>query len=165
MFNPFYPFTDQLLQAFVARGKKYFIRQGYSRAKDPFDEGIKGCFLFTHYDNLTTAQDHYGAISHDPYRFLYEWNNPEHQQKLRIAASGLKEYKNFAAVFRPDWEKGLTGRLQEKVRQYVSRLGWTPKSGETVDTSFELQFGELYIRLKHRAREVKVKFEEIEKLF
>src|SRR2546423_11648662 len=164
MFNPFYPFTTQLLTAFVLRNKKYFVRQTFIRAKDHFEDGVKGYFLFSHYDNLTTAQDHYGAISYDPNRFLYNWNEPEHQQKLKLAASQPDGYKIFAGVFRSDWEKALTNRIQEKVRVYVSRLDWKPKGDEKVATNFELQFGELYIRLRYRNREAKIKFEEIEKI-
>jgi len=163
MFNPFYPLTTQLLDAFVAKGKKYFVRQTFNRAKNPFDDEIKGYFLFSHYDSFTTAQDHYGAISHDPNRFLYDWNNPEHQQKLRVAASGLKEYKNYASVLRIDYEKGLTDKLKKKIRSYVSNsLGWHIKGNDTLDSNFELQFGELFIRFKYGGRQAKVKFEDIE---
>ncbi|MFL5811422.1 MAG: hypothetical protein ACJ749_18000 [Flavisolibacter sp.] len=164
MFNPFYPFTTDLLNAFVHQGKTYFVRQRLDRGNGYLAEGIKGCFLFSHYDHLTTAMDHYGAIEYDPNRFLYHWANPEHQEKLRLASSGLKEYKIFASVFRTDWEKQLTDRTREQIRLYVSKLGWTPAGGEMVNTNYELQFGELYLRLKYRGREAKVKFEEIEKL-
>lgn len=163
MFNPFFPFTNQLLDAFVAKGKKFFVRQTFERGMNPFDKEVKGSFLFSHYDNLTTAQDHFGAISHDSRRFLYDWNNPEHQQKLKVAASGLKEYKNYASVLRPDYEKGITDKLKKKIRQYVSdSLGWHIKGSDTLDTNFEMQFGELFMRFKHGSRQAKVKFEEIE---
>jgi hypothetical protein len=164
MFNPFYPFTQQLLDAFIAKGKTFFVRQTFNRAKDHFDEGIKGCFLFSHYDNIVTAQDHYGAVGYDRNRFLYDWNVPAHREKLMIAASGLKEYKVYAAVFRQDWECGVTNRIREKTRTYVSRLGWQPRSGENVATNYELQFGELYLRMRYGTREAKVKFEEIENI-
>lgn len=163
MFNPFYPFTKQLLDALVKRDQIYFVRQTYNRAKGAFDEGIKGYFLFSFYDSFTTAQDHFGAISHDLNRFLYDWSNPEHQQKLVIATSGLKEYKNYASVLRPDYEKGFTEKLQKKIRQYVSNsLGWHIKGSDTLDTNIELQFGELFMRFKNGSRQAKVKFEEIE---
>jgi len=163
MFNPFYPLTAPLLDAFVAKGKTYFVRQTFNRAKNPFDDQVKGCFLFSHYDNFTTAQDHFGAIAHDPNRFLYQWNNPEHRQRLRVAASELTEYHNYASVLRPDYDKGLTDKVKKKIRQYVTnRLEWQLKGGDTLDTNFELQFGELFIRFKHGSRQAKVKFEEIE---
>ena len=164
MFNPFYPFTEQLLQALVQKGKTYFVRQTFQRGKHVFDEGIKGYFIFTHYDNVTTAQDHYGAISYDPNRFLYDWKNTEHQQRLKIAAHGNKEYKVFSSVTKPGWERGINDRIQEKVRKHVYNLGWSPKGGETVDTSFRIKFGELYIVMKWGDRVNEEKFEKIEKL-
>jgi hypothetical protein len=33
-----------------------------------------------------------------------------------------------------------------------------------VTTNYEVQFGELFVRLNYKGRQVKVKFEEIEKL-
>lgn len=163
MFNPFYPLDAGLLDAFVARGKLYFVRQTFPRGRGPFEEGVKGYFLISHYDHVVTAQDHYGAIAYDPNRFLYDWNLPAHREKLGIAAGGLRDYRIFAAVFRPDWERQVTVHMKEKVRAYVSRLGWTPRSGEMVDSHYELQFGELYLRLKYGSRQAKIKFEEIEK--
>ena len=102
MFNPFAPLTTDLLHAFIGRGKIFFVRQAFPRGKSPLDKDVKGYFVFSHYDNLTTAQDHFGTIAHDPYRFLYNWNDLAHRGKLEIAASGLQHYRNFAAVFSPE---------------------------------------------------------------
>ncbi len=164
MFNPFYPFTQQLLDSFIVNGKRIFVRQSFPRGKNHLDEDVKGWFLISHYDMMVTAMDHYGAIEYDPYRFIYDWNNYDHRVKLRKAASDLKEYRVFSSVFKPDWEKSVNDKLQQQVRKYVGGLDWNPKASEAVDTNFELQFGELYIRLKYGGREAKVKFEEIEKL-
>lgn len=164
MFNPFYPLTPDLLHAFVTNGKKFFIRQSFERARNGMDENIKGYFLFSHYDNLTTALDHYGAISYDGSRFLYHWDNEFHRERLLLAASGLPEYKIFAAVLKPGWDRPADKMLKNKVRKYIETIGWHPKRDEGVLTNYELQFGELYIRLKFEGREAKVKFEEIENL-
>lgn len=164
MFNPFHPFTNKLLEAFIARGKTYFVRQSLKRDKEQVLEGIKGTFLFSHYDNLTTAQDHFGAISYDKNRFLYDYNCAEHREKLLIAASGLQDYRIYACVFRNDWEKMLPSSLPLSIRRYVKSIGWAPKGNDLVDTKFEVQFGELFIHFRYGKREAKVKFEEIEKL-
>src|SRR6478672_4087267 len=66
MFNPFYPFTTDLLEALVGSGKRFFVRQRFERARIPSDQGIRGYFLVSHYELLTTAQDHLGAIAYDP---------------------------------------------------------------------------------------------------
>lgn len=148
----------------MKQGKCFFVRQTFKRGFDHFDEGVKGYFIFSHYDNLVTAQDHFGAITHDRNRFLYDWYNPDHQERLQKAANMQKEYKVYSAVFKKDWKRGITTKMQQKVREYVSKLGWNPKGGEMVDTAFELRFGELFIVLKYRGRQAKVKFEEIEKI-
>jgi hypothetical protein len=164
MFNPFYPFTKQLLEGFLKYNKKYFVRQSFERGRNILDESIKEYFLVTHYGNLTTAMDHFGAISHDPRRFLYDWNNPEHREKLLVAASNPNGYKIFASVLKPEYEKGTAKQLKNKLRTYINKIGWYPKRDEGVSSNYELQFGELYIRLKYAGREAKVKFEEIENL-
>ncbi len=164
MFNPFYPFTSPLLQAFIEKGKIFFVRQQFIRGRNKTDEGVKGSFLITAYDNFTTAQDHYGAIAHDPYRFLYDWNREEDRNKLKIAASEMKEYRVFAAVFKLGWEREINDALREKIRLYISALGWSPAGKDVVDTSYEVRFGELYLCLKYKKREARVKFEEIELL-
>ncbi|MFL5789131.1 MAG: hypothetical protein ACJ748_13820 [Flavisolibacter sp.] len=165
MFNPFYLFTTTLLEKLVERGKMFFIRQTFIRAKEPFDETIKGYFLISHYDNITTAMDHFGAISYDANRFLYEWHNSEHKKRLELAASQPQGYKIYSTVFKPDWEKHITDRMKDKMRKYVKELGWNPNRSDSVVTNYELQFGELYIRLKYGRREAKVKFEEIENIY
>ena len=65
MFNPFSPLSTRLEDAFVKAGKKYFVRQTYTRPSGHFDEGIKGYFIFTHYAEIGHAQHHLGAISED----------------------------------------------------------------------------------------------------
>ena len=162
MFNPFYPFTTELLESFLKTGKSYFVRQTLPNSTSVREEGIKGYFLISHYDRLVTAQDHFGAIEYDRNRFLYDWNIPEHRQRLQTAAAGPKDFRIYSSVFRADWEKHLDEEFQQKVRAYVNSLDWRPKKGEVVDTRFELHFGELFLRLKYGGRIAKIKFEELE---
>ncbi len=165
MFNPFAPFTKDLLHGYIAHGKVFFVRQTFPRGRSALDKGVKGYFLFSHYDNLVTAQDHFGTIASDPFRFLYEVHLPAHRGRLELAASGLKEYRNFAAVFTPDWDRHHATRIKDKLRMFIKKLGWNPHRDEGVQTNYEIQFGELFIRIKFGGREVKVRLEEIEKIF
>jgi hypothetical protein len=164
MFNPFYLFTPELLEAMVKGGKRYFVRQRFDRGSSIGETNYLCPFLISHYELLTTAQDHLGAIAYDPLRFLYDWTNNEHKERLHRAAALCNEYKIYSPVFKPGWEKDITDALKEKAKRYVSALGWMPKGGEMVNTNYEVQFGELFVRLNYKGREVKVKFEEIEKL-
>jgi len=163
MINPFVPFTKPLLDAFVRAGEKYFIRQSFPRAKDHFDKGIKGYFIYTHYADIAHAQHHLSAISHDPYRRLYEWDNPEHQEKLKFAATKPTDYKIFSAVLVKDWEEQLSSNLKGKVRNFVeNKIGWKPSRSDTLDFKIYLHYGELYAKLKLQGEEVRVKLEDIE---
>ncbi len=164
MFNPFFPFSMQLLNAFIVQNKKFFVRQTFDRGKNPFDDDIKGYFMVSHYDDKTAAATHFDALKGDPNRFLYNWNNQEHQEKLKIAAGSPKGYKIYSSVFQKDWEKHITDKTKAKIRMYVAGLGWRPSRNDGLTTDFYLTFGEVYIRLKYKGHVEKIKFEEIEKL-
>ncbi len=162
MINPFAPLSKALLDAIVSRGKKYFVRQSFPRGHDHFDEGINGYFIFTHYSDIAHAQHHMMAIGHDSYKYLYEWDNPEHQQKLYVAASQPAGYKVYSAVFIKDWEKLVSG-TRAKAKDFIeTKVRWRPGRGDNVDISIYARYGELYARLKLRGQEVRVKLEEIE---
>lgn len=163
MLNPFSPFTKSLLDAFVRSGKKYFVRQSFARAKDHFDKDIKGCFIITHYSDIAHAQHHMMSISYDSYRYLYEWDNSEHQKRLYVAADNPPGYKVYSCVFDKDWEKQIEGNLKEKTRGFIEKnIGWKPGRSDTVDFNIYVNNGELYAKLKLQAEEVRVKLEEIE---
>lgn len=163
MLNPFALLTVPLLQAFVNSGKKYFIRQSFNRARDHFDEGMKGYFIISHYGEKGHAEHHLGAISEDRYRFMYDWENMDHRRKLLTAAAQPQGYRIYASVFNQDWEKYLTNPLKQKLRNYVeSKLHWKPSVAETVGFDIYVNYGELYARLKLRNQEVRVKLAEIE---
>ena len=163
MFNPFALLSKPLLDAFVQSGKKFFVRQQFDRARDHFHEDVKGYFIITHYAEKGHAEHHYGAISEDPFRFLYDWQDADHQNKLRIASSQPTGYKIYSSVFNHDWQKHITNPLKQKFRNYVEgKLGWNPAVVETVGFDIYVNYGELYARLKLRTQEVRVKLEEIE---
>lgn len=164
MFNPLAPFDEAALEGFLKAGNRYFVRQSFPRARDHFDEGIRGYFLFCHYENYFLAKEHFDALPHDPYRYLYDWETETDRNKLLIAARKPEGFRIYTNTFMPDWERHLTSRLHQKIRGYVNRLGWKPKKGEAIQPQFYPHFGEVYVRLAFGSREVRVKFEEIEKI-
>lgn len=164
MFNPLAPLTTEALEALVKGGNRFFVRQSFARARQPFDEGIRGYFLFCHYENFFKAKEHLEVLSEDPYRRLYDWEDEEDRKRLLLAASGPPGYRIFTNTFAPDWERHLTDRIHQKIRAYVRQLGWKPARGESVQPQFYPHFGEVCVSLKLGSREVRVKFEEIEKI-
>jgi hypothetical protein len=164
MFNPLAIFSPEALDGFVEKGMRFFVRQDFPRGRRPLEERIKGSFLFSHYENYFRAKEHFDVLAEDPFRFLYEWENPAHREKLRVAASQPEAYRIFANAFVPNWEDHLTDPLREKIRAYVNRLGWKPSRSEGIEPQFYPHFGEMHVCLKFRGREVRVNFAEIENL-
>ena len=164
MFNPLAPLNEAALDGLVKAGHRFFVRQTFNRAKDHFDEGIKGYFLFCHYEDYFRAKEHFDVLLHDPYRRIYDWETNADRDRLLVAAQQPPGFRVFTNTFLPDWERHLTNRLHAKIWRYVQQLGWKPKSGEAVQPQFYPHFGEVYVSLKLGSREVRVNFEEIEKL-
>lgn len=165
MFNPLYPFTEEVLNATVNRGCTWFVRNTYTGAFDHFDESIKGYFLITHFNDRSKAEAHYNSIAEDKNRFLYEWSNEEHKSKLLSAAKQPAGFKIYSSYFLPDFKKKITNNLKDKINRYMYRhTDWKPGKGETVNIDFYLQFGSLYITMRYAGQQVKVKFTDIENL-
>jgi hypothetical protein len=163
MFNPLAPMSQEALLSMVEDGNRYFVRQTFSRARVPFDEGIKGCYLFCHYKEYSHAKEHFDALNTDTERFLYDWEIEEHRKKLEIAASAPPGYRIYTNTFVPDWERHLTDKVKRSVRAYINKQGWKPGREEGVDISFYPHFGEVMIILRFKRQEVRINFEEIEK--
>ncbi|HEX2606777.1 MAG TPA: hypothetical protein VHK91_05335 [Flavisolibacter sp.] len=164
MFNPLAPFQLPVLQAMIAEGHRYFVRQTFLRSHDPFDQKTRGSFLFCHYKDYPKAKEHFDVLADDPLRFLYAWDDPDHQVRLQFAASAPEGYKLYSNTFLPDWEHHLTDRLKEQIRRYIQRLGWKPGKNDAIIPAFYPYFGEVYVALRFRKQEVRIKFEEIENL-
>lgn len=148
----------------VEQGHRYFVRQTFERARDPFDETTRGHFLFCHYQEWPKAKEHYDVLAGDPFRRLYDWGDPADRERLLVAAGGPAGYRVFSNTFLPEWEQHVTPRLRQKMKAYVARLGWKPARDEQVAPVFFPYFGEVYVSLKFRRQEVRVKLEEIEKM-
>ncbi len=165
MFNPLYPFTAQVLEATVKRGCIYFVRNDYPNAMDHFHTGIKAHLLFTHYDDFSKAQAHYNSIPQDKYRFLYNWNNEEHQERLKLAAAQPKEFKIYSSYFLPNFKDLITPFQKQKINKYIDmQTMWRPKKGETIRIDYSLQFGSIFITASYQGNQLKVKFADIENL-
>jgi hypothetical protein len=165
MFNPFAPFSTPLLEAFIKAGNGYFVRQSFSRGKDHFEDTIKASFLLTHYREAGHAQHHYGAITHDARRYVYDWHDPDDRRKLIIAAGAPPGYKIYSSVFRTDWAKHITAPLMQKTRNYIeAELGWKPGRRHEVGFNIYVTYGQVYARLTLKDQEARIKLEDIEKL-
>jgi hypothetical protein len=165
MFNPLAIWTEDALNGFVREGKRFFVRQSFDRARNPFDENIKACFLFCHYETFSPAKEHYDALADDPNRFLYDWEDEEHRTKLLVAAEQPPGYRIYTNTFMPDWERHVTRKLKQKVRGYIEKNGWKPSREDGVLIDFYPHFGEVMITVRFREQKLSVKLAEIENNF
>jgi len=157
-FNPFYPFTKKLLTALEEEGNKYFVRQSFERGKNRLQPEIKSSFLITHYMGIEPAMEHYDSLNTDSYRFLYDIDNPEHLNKLEIAASSPEGYSVFANVLQADWQK--------RIRFYIgSKLKWKPERNDNLKLNLFMDKGTLSVKIMLNGKEAIAKFDDIEKPF
>jgi hypothetical protein len=165
MFNPMGQFNQRVLEGLVKAGHRYFVRQTYPRGREPFDPTVKEAFLMCHYENYFKAKEHFDVLQNDRYRSMYDWGELEDRRKLLIAANFPDGYRVWANAFAPGWEMGVTPTLKEKIKEYIKRIGWKIRRDEMIEPQFYPHFGEVYVCLQYGGREVRVKFEEIEKTF
>ncbi len=164
MFNPFALLTTPLLNAFIRAGKTIFVRQTFRRGLFHAGDDVKGAYIFTHYNDIGHAEFHYGAINHDSGKFLYQWDDLLQRRKLQVAAANPAGFRIYSTVFENDWENHITDPLKERVKRYVeSDLGWRPSRADTVIFDIYVTYGELYVRIRLRGQQVRVKLSDIEK--
>jgi hypothetical protein len=105
------------------------------------------------------------ALADDPHRFLYDWQEPAHREKLTVAASRPTGYEIYSNTFMPDWERHITNRLKQKIRAFIQGNGWKPGGEDGVLIDFYPHFGEVMVTLRFRDQKLSVKLEEIEKRY
>lgn len=162
MFNLLAKFDNRALNGLLKQGHRYFVRQTFNQAREAFDNTTKALFLICHYKDGAKAKEHFDVLTDDPNRFLYSWDAPEHQERLKVDADGPEGYKIFSNTFIEDWENHITDRFRSKIRAYIDELGWKPSRNDVVKFDFFPRFGEPFATLRFKKQAVEVSFEEID---
>lgn len=161
MHNPFVLLTTRLLESLIKADNIFFVRQTYPRGKNQLDPLNKAAFLFTHYTDYSRAKTHYDALDNDPNRFLYNITEPEHYEKLFIAAGQPEGFHIYSPLVPQPWKP--TAPIATRIRHYIQqKMGWNPGRSDAVKADLFIQFGELFITLKFGIHEVKLPLAEIE---
>ncbi|HEX5652330.1 MAG TPA: hypothetical protein VFX58_04620 [Chitinophagaceae bacterium] len=158
MFNPLHPFEPRFIKAFQQKGVKAFVKQTYQRGRPPFEENKEG-FVMIHFERALAAQQYYDVLNDDPNRELLWLGEPGDLNRLhQLLAQG----NVFMMLKVKDAERRARKLLDKKIRAFIEyRLHWYPGLDQ-VKFSLDVQFGEVYARLRFRAREIMVKLAEIE---
>jgi hypothetical protein len=164
MYNPFPLLTPGLLHDQISKGKRWFVRQTFPRGSEP---RLIAAFLLRAYDaeDRDTAGRHMAALVKDGNAFLYDGENPEHLQKLQIAAGQPFGYKIFYAAHKGiEWKPPPA--YQEKIRHYLRRHhpAWrAQKEGDKIEIGLYEDFGQLFLKFSHADQDDTIPFDLIEK--
>ena len=151
MFNPLQPFEERFIGMFRKKGVKAFVRQTYNRGDG---------FVLIHFENLLAAQQYYDVVKTDAARELILLNEQGEQRIKEL----LQKEKIYTMLKVKDAEFKVKKLLEKRIRYFIDhKLGWNPGRNDDVQFSLDVQFGEVYAKLKYRSKEIKVKLADIEK--
>ena len=163
MFNPFAPFDPRLLEKFRAKGVKAFVKQTYERGKSRLDGNNITAYLLIHYENPSMARQYYQAIQADPGRRLFRMDDPAEYQELHSLLNKPSNFRFFTALILKDANEKAKKLLDKQIRAYITyRTDWQPPRSADISFNLEMVFGELYVQLKYRDHEIKIKLSELE---
>lgn len=166
MLQPFVKFEKMHLEKLIQLKKIYLVSQVYTRGFNHFEEVHKTDILLTDYDDPGAASMHLNAIKNDRYAAMIDLSKAGHLKKIEDMMAG-EDYELYWAVIRTAGElkKRLDAGFKLKLRRYIdTKTNWHIPPEETVNSQFEVTFGELFLILKWRTQRVRLKFEEIERL-
>jgi hypothetical protein len=164
MYNPFPLLNEPLLNAEVAKGKRYFVRQSFYRG---MDARIRAALLIRAYpeEEKNGADQHLAAVSGDANAWLYDAAIGEHLEKLHVAARQPFGFKVFYAAKKGlDWKPPVV--YEEKMKRYIRHhhAEWrTKRGGEKIQIGLYEEFGELFLKFSYEGEQDTLPFDDIEK--
>lgn len=160
LFNPSYPFTEELLASFINKEVHHFVKSTYHRG---ITEEIQEAYLITHYHVQSEAERHFNVIPYDKHRQLYDLRREEDVTKLRWETSAIPLRQSFSILMHPDSEKRVNKRFKDNTRRYLEKhTRWDLKGRVTIYPKLRFQLGVLFVRIYHEGNEIIVPFTEIE---
>lgn len=159
MFNPLRAFEPKYLAAFRKKGVKAFVKQTYKRGKGNMPDNPDS-FLLIHFENLLAAQQYFDVIKYDANREILKMDNGEDVTRITSLL-------NTAAVFMTLMIKDANERarkvLDKRLKAFIEyKLNWRPGRSDEVIFDLAIEYAEIYVVLKFRSQEIKIKLEDIE---
>lgn len=160
MFNPAYPFTKELLESFVVKEVKHFVKSTYNRG---ISGAVQQAYLISHYHDKPEAERHFNAISHDVNRTIFDIDKPEDLERLKKETEASIEQVTFSKLIHPENEKRATEKFRDNTKRYLfNNTNWDLKGRITIYPKLYFQLGELYVRISHQGETISMKFTELE---
>ncbi len=165
MANFFEVFRERYISRLLLLNKTWLVSQTYHAGDETDDGSRKTPILLTDYDDKGLASVHKAAIKSDPFASIIDLNNSRHLATLRELLRPDSPYYLYWAVVqdRERFRKSLDQHYKDKIRRYLQKnTAWRIGADENLKPSVQMIFGELFMILKWRKQELRVKFAEIE---
>lgn len=165
MVQPFIEFEKKYIPRLRKLKKIYVVAQSYPRGVDLFCEQ-QTPLLISAYDDRGLAEIHLKAIRDDRFACIINLCDQKHFDKFMNMLQPVSTYKIYWSVVRDAGRLGklLTATYADNLRRYIEKnTNWGIGGKEKLQPGFEVTFGELFVRLKWKSQEQRIKFEEIEK--
>jgi hypothetical protein len=167
MFQPFLPLTKEFLDGLVKLNKVFLVSQSYPRGADHFILENRIPILFTDYAELGQAQIHLSAVKGDKLAAIVDLRKPEHKEKIMNMFSTNADHFAYWSVVKDkeDIQKRLERRYVDNIRRYVDKhTNWRIGSNDGLNVAMQIIYGEIFVDLRYRTHQIRIKFEDIEKI-
>ncbi len=159
MFNPLQQFQPHYLVQFIRKGAIAFVKQSYQRGRKLVDDAAL-TYVLIHFEKELAAQQYFDVLKNDVNRELFWVNNA---RDLNLIREMLDSGNAYMMLKKKDAEIKARKILDKRIKSFIeSKLNWHPSRQDEVLFKLDVQFGEVYAKLKFRSKEIKVKLEEIE---
>ncbi|MEO8768496.1 MAG: hypothetical protein ABI402_00370 [Ferruginibacter sp.] len=159
-------FKADYIERLIALNKIYLVTQTYSGKYHAVFENKKTILLISDYEDWVLANTHRDALETDPYRSVIQLTNKKHLNKLQQMLMEDSPYMLYWSVVKKleEFKKRLNLKYKDNLRRYIMKnTDWSIGAGESIKPHVQLIFGELFIILRYRKHELRVRFAEIEK--
>jgi hypothetical protein len=157
MFNPLRAFEPKYLEAFRKKGVKAFVKQTYKRGGSG---GSADAILLMHFESLLAAQQYYDVIKYDLGRELLLMESADDVARINTLLTTMPVFMTLTA---PDANERARKVLDKRLKAFIEhKLNWRPGRSDEVIFDLDIQYAEIYAKLKFRSKEIKVKLEDIE---
>ena len=160
MFNPLHKFEIKYLDAFIKKGVIAFVKQSYQRGRKLSDPQAPITWVLIHFEKELAARQYFDVLKEDPARELLFIDQATDLKRIKeIIDSG----NAFMMLKIKDAEFRARKLLDKKLKAFIEyKLNWHPSRQDEVSFSLDVQFGEVYARLRFRSKEIKLKLADIE---
>lgn len=165
MVNFFEVFQERYIERLRLLNKTWLVSQTYNTTDETANSLRKTLILLTDYDDKGLAAVHKAAIKSDPFASIIDLHNSKHLAKVREMLQPESSYSLYWAVVqdRERFRKRLDHRYKDNIRRYLLKnTDWRIGADEILRPKVQMIFGELFMILKWRRQELRIKFAEIE---